>query len=519
MYRRETAPYNYAFVQRNLGNLWFWRERWTEAFVSYSEALEVDESLLGSAESLTGRQDFLRENRVALPRAAYCLARLGRLAEAATVLEGGRTRTLNEILGKNRLSRATSAISRAKNLRSLVDQLQCPLIYLAATSAGCFAIFVLPPGKSRESCDVLWLGSFDLEQLHDQIFGLNYNSAVLAGDDQTVRSILDQTWASWRNDLAAPLAVRVGELGYRRAVLIPMGLLGVLPLASAAVGQTTFAVAPSARILRSAVAGASSGIDVPPVLCGVADPASGAPALTFSVMELREIATLFPETGRRLLVGNQARRAALQSGLPGATYVHLACHGQFKSRDIPGSFFRLAGRECIEVRDFWQGTLNLSHCRLAVLSACSSGVMEIRDQPEEALGLPAALLQAGVPAVLSSLWPVADASTALLLIRFYREHLVAGRPPAEALAAAQLWLQSATSAELGLENLYGEIYRHGPDSETRAYAFRQLRLHRNKPDQCPFEHPFYWAGFFLTGVGFDISSAGVTRARGSAKTV
>ena len=63
---------------------------------------------------------------------------------------------------------------------------------------------------------------------------------------------------------------------------------------------------------------------------------------------------------------------------------------------------------------------DLGASRLAILSACETGLTDIRRAPDEYLGLPAGFLRAGAPAVVSTLWAVNDFSTMLLMERFYR---------------------------------------------------------------------------------------------------
>jgi len=46
-----------------------------------------------------------------------------------------------------------------------------------------------------------------------------------------------------------------------------------------------------------------------------------------------------------------------------------------------------------------------------VLSACQTAIQDFSNLPDEAIGLPAGLTQAGVPSVLGTLWSVNDAST------------------------------------------------------------------------------------------------------------
>jgi CHAT domain-containing protein len=210
------------------------------------------------------------------------------------------------------------------------------------------------------------------------------------------------------------------------------------------------------------------------------------------------VAALFPDDARRQLQEHQALRTAVLEALPGANYLHFACHGTFDLDEPLASALMLAGEERLTLRDLLDGDLDLSMVRLAVLSACQTGITDYRTAPDEALGFPVGFLQAGVPGVVSTLWPVADISSALLLARFYKLHLDGGLDPVEALGQAQIWLRKATAAEL---ELAGHFSRRFQDSRRRDRgAARLMRYYRANPNARPFAHPFYWAGFVFTGI-------------------
>jgi tetratricopeptide (TPR) repeat protein len=97
--------------------------------------------------------------------------------------------------------------------------------------------------------------------------------------------------------------------------------------------------------------------------------------------------------------------------------------------------------------------------RLAVLSGCETAGGRATTG-EGVLGLTSAFLSAGVPVVVSSLWPVDDRVTATMMGRFY-SHLADGHPVGESLRQAQLDM-------------------------------------RRDPGTA---HPFYWAGFVCVGDG------------------
>lgn len=83
--------------------------------------------------------------------------------------------------------------------------------------------------------------------------------------------------------------------------------------------------------------------------------------------------------------------------------------------------------------------LDLSGCRLVVLSACQTGLGEYNS--EGVYGLQRAFKLAGAQSVLMSLWSVDDSATSELMTEFYRG-LIAGLTPDDALVAAQRSLRS-----------------------------------------------------------------------------
>jgi CHAT domain-containing protein len=80
--------------------------------------------------------------------------------------------------------------------------------------------------------------------------------------------------------------------------------------------------------------------------------------------------------------------------------------------------------------------LNLWGTKLVVLSACDTGVGEVRNG-DGVYGLRRALLLAGSESQVMSLWPVSDFSTRDLMIGYYRR-LQAGEGRSEALRRVQL---------------------------------------------------------------------------------
>jgi len=290
-----------------------------------------------------------------------------------------------------------------------------------------------------------------------------------------------------------PLAARLAELRFRQAMLVPCGTLGLLPLPVLHRSPVAFSLVPSARALQTALAIGSRNGEPPPALLAVEDPSGNLPS---AAIEVEQIRRFFPKGQRRHLRRRQATLEATAAALDGVTHLHLACHGTYHADRPLESALILAGGERLTLRDLLDGRIDLSTVQLAVLSACETGVFDVKRAPDETIGLPAGLLQAGVPAVISTLWSVADVSTALLLGEFYRLHLGEGMTAPIALSRAQAWLRDATAGELRLADHYQRLYRRTPN---QGFA-RKFRRYRSAPDVRPFADPYYWAPFVFSGV-------------------
>ena len=180
------------------------------------------------------------------------------------------------------------------------------------------------------------------------------------------------------------------------------------------------------------------------LVLGIPDPA--APQIED---EVRAVAAALP--GAEVFLGAAASHELLQARGPGARFVHIATHGQFRQDNPMFSSIRL-GNSHLNLFDLYQ--LNLP-CELITLSGCGTG-LNVVVGGDELLGLVRGLLYAGTQGVLVSLWDVNDASTAEFMGLFYNG-LKANKNKADTL---RLTMQ--------------EIRRSHP-------------------------HPYYWAPFVLVG--------------------
>lgn len=141
------------------------------------------------------------------------------------------------------------------------------------------------------------------------------------------------------------------------------------------------------------------------------------------------------------LVGNEATKAAVLERLPHARFVHLATHGIFDDVQGINSSIALAPNPNKSDKND-NGLLTAGeivdlklNAELVVLSACDTGRGKITG--DGVIGLSRALISAGVPSVLVSLWSVPDAPTAQLMTEFYK-NLQKNPDKAQALRQAML---------------------------------------------------------------------------------
>lgn len=385
------------------------------------------------------------------------------------------------------------------------------------------AAFVLPDGlDSLSEKHVVPLDSLTVSVLGELMAGsagyggwLNTYGDWLKGAfllaDGILQEELDHLASDLWDILMGPIHNRLKELGVAEkapVVIIPSGWLGLFPLHAAfriTNGQRrtfgdnfTVSFAPSVRVLSICRQRLAQPQRQGKTLLAIANPTED---LQFAGTECRALEDMFiqqqqsPEAAV-ILPGNKAIRANLVRELQGTNYHHFSCHGRFHWTNPAGSGLKLAKDDWLYLPDILSFDIDLSTCRLVSLSACETGLSEFRDMPDEFIGLPGAFLEGGAPAVVSTLWSVDEVSTMFLITEFYRLHLY-GQSVAAALRASQKWLRTSSARQLGLAKEYQRIY--AASGQTNSSAKEKWDYYKEHPDDVPFEHPFYWAAFTLTG--------------------
>lgn len=370
-----------------------------------------------------------------------------------------------------------------------------PLCYLVSTEHGSLALLVESDGRVSP----VWVDGFTESDLRD---------LLLQRDEQGVMwgYLVGQLWGlgQWMlqealetvgQKLIGPLAGKLKEMEAEGVVLIPGGHLALLPFHAARYqvdGKGTYLLdefdvyyAPGARPYREAQGALAEAEKRAQVLAGVGDPQPVFPPLKFARAELEEIEKLFPEGARRTLYEKNATKTAFLEKLPGASHVHFSCHGRFDPVNPLASCLELGDKEDLTLKEMLDGKV-LAGVRLAALSACQTAITDFNNLPDEAIGLPAGVLQAGAVGVVGTLWSVEEISTAILLVKFYENYLVEGMPPVRALRMAQIWMRDSSADE---KRSYVESHRSLKEAIRDEWGSLK-----------PFNEPEYWAPFMFAGM-------------------
>lgn len=405
-----------------------------------------------------------------------------------------------------------------------------PLIYLSATPIGGLALIVtdqsidsieLPELTQESLLKHIWSPS-DVEV--DRINANLHKGEISEEDIQAVSSGYfsmyafwsltgaskrqNQAWqetldniTQWLWDVALGMVVSVLKASnHESAILIPAGYLALLPLHSAWVkdptrhGRKRFALdelnityVPSTHALWQV----SMVVDRPTEhLMAVNNPDGSLAHLEFGV---QAIVDMFVQSTH--MRGKDATIEAVKEEMQKADVLHFFTHGSAGWQAEEQARLVLADGY-LTLPEIFQ--LRLNKTRLAVLSACETGVPGLKLM-DEMIGLPAGLMQAGVPGIVGSLWSVSAISTVLLMIFFYKTWRQDGLNPQDALRQAQFWLRDSTREQK--KRLFKTFILKNTSTINMDTAISMYKyLSFAEPNEIDFSSPYFWGAFSYTGV-------------------
>lgn len=261
------------------------------------------------------------------------------------------------------------------------------------------------------------------------------------------------------DSLVAPVESRIAG---KKLIIVPSGRLNNLPFAGLMKENQFLAevydcvVLPNASTLQFVRTEAK--FPSAPRVIAVGNPVNPrVTRLPGTEREVTNIGAIYP--GSSVLLAGRATETNCRNEMASFDIVHIACHGLFNDNYPLLSSLVLSpdahNDGFLEVHELYN--LNLTKTRLVILSACETGLSQIKKN-DDVIGLVRGFLYAGVPSLVASLWKVDDNATAALMSNF---HLL-----------------------LKLGNSKGEALRKA-----------QLQLMRNEATR----HPYFWAAFVLYG--------------------
>ena len=515
VYTREAFPIDHARSLSNLGIAYYSNSQIPEAYNTLNTAIETVESI--RSEIIIGgeadRQKLAEEwNLLYQGMVEVCLAMENNTA-ALEYIERSKTRNLVELF-HNALSLPQNVQRISfQEIRSLLGEDEAILEWYITLKG--FKVFIITRDFTQP--DVWEFSNADFQALEE--FQQEYIDDYINQPD------------NWRNQLETRLE-KLGKILHidkiisrlpencQRLILVPFRYLHLLPLhalTSRRLKQNTeetgcllelfpggVRYTPSCQLLQLSQRVNPKGEELSPTsLFAIQNPKDDLP---FADIEVEAIAKSFNPA--EVLIREKATKAALQQqieGLQNPYVAHFACHGRFNFTNPRKSALILAGAKSAtenvnsdNIKDLTLEeifNLSLSKCSLVTLSACETGLTDIRDSTDEYIGLPSGFFYAGATSIISTLWAVNDVSTAILMIRFYEIFLSETRPPvAIALRESQLWLRSLTVKALR-EWVEGSKLLSSKHKEVIKKQYKR----GYKQDYQPYEKPLYWAAFCATG--------------------
>lgn len=476
---------------------------------AYQQAIEIVESLRGAAESeeikigLLGPTELGTTQQMFEAMVLLCLE-LGRTREAFAYVERARSRAFLDLLA-----------SKSPDLYDAVDQ---PIVTLAEVQArlpadallleyfttgvlprGERLITKLPPENTRlrdhlalPPHTLIFAITRDTIEVHDAPIDPNRLRPHEHDPVPGRRLLRGRQLAYLYESLIAPVEHLVRGRGL--LYLIPHGPLHYVPFMALhtsggehllAAGGPAIALAPSATVLLRNCLDRPRAQAVGMLALGYN--ARDAEALRYAEAEARHVARL---TGGDAWAGPAPKSERLIAEAPNVRWLHIASHAVFTPHDPLGSYLWLGADDALNARAIIS-KLTL-RADLVTLSACTSGLSHVV-AGDELLGLQRALLCAGAPTVVCTLWEAADLVALIVMDRFYSE-LCRGRPPAEALREAQTFARQMTGREL-----LAMIDRWRAEDPAAVAALDLPPIPPEYFDAAIYADPLYWAPFMLIG--------------------
>ncbi|MCB0305786.1 MAG: CHAT domain-containing protein [Calditrichaeota bacterium] len=478
------VSYGMGLVYRDRGNL-------SRAEQYLTRAIAIQEA---TTRKIAGDASINYFATLQAPYEAIILLKLqqGQAEAAFRYTEQSRARALRKLLSNN------GSRSEAPSLPSLADiqaglSTDRQLIEFKVTEQRLLTFLVGNDGFEWFEAPVSRNELRSLVQHFREALGAVNNPAFEAAREQDPRATYERSLTAAAKLTACLITPIAGRLDSSKTLyIVPDDMLFYVPFAALTSPQETgrFLVEDYPIVLAPSAAIMAYTLSAPPLrpavrrelqLFAAANPDG---QLQKAAAEVRQIAGFFSRVDT--LIGHHLSENAVRQALqPPPQIGHFATHANTNvgnprlaylevgipyARQLPESS---ATRSASGIRSDDEiltaeeiRGLDLKGTAFICLSACQTAGGRFF-AGEGMVGLTTAFVEAGVPAVMSTLWDVYDDYTAELMVRFYRHWIADGQSKARALRRAQ------------------------------KEVIELLR----QDDQFGYPHPHRWSGFVLTGDG------------------
>jgi tetratricopeptide (TPR) repeat protein len=325
------------------------------------------------------------------------------------------------------------------------------------------------------------------------------------GINATWRDRLSQNLKNLKNLLSIPeIETKIAQFPQiNRLILIPHRALHLFPLDSLFTNQYTISYLPSIQVGIKLLTHPTNpenrllSIENPDSIQTNDDgTVTKFPPLTAAEAESELICRLYPQTTRRHKSQTTLPQVIAQLNQPHSV-LHFTGHGYYNFQQPLQSALALSQADRLTLNEIIK--LDLSTYDLACLCAGETAIEGNQTITTEYIGIVSAFLYAGVAKVVSTLWTVESVASAVLMVGFHHRRLT-GKPESQALSEAKHWLRTASVAELS--HWYQQQMDALPDDHSlRPWLRDRLdELATMKSDSIPYENPYFWAAFIITGL-------------------
>lgn len=406
--REISDDYGLAWAERGIAQVDAAQNQLAAAADAYRAASEAAGRLRGRFHTEEFRSSVFGSLQTIFDEAIATEVALNRPGSAFDLSEQSRTRTLEDMIRSRVRLNPVAPVSSLAQLQATIPGGTALLDYYTL------------PGST-----LLWTvrhGSVSLVQIplgRDALYTRikEFRAAITSRSRHATESAAEYLYG---------FLVEPAHLAKEEAVVIvPHGDLHYLPFSALRDrGQWMVQQRPvSYAISTTAFAQASERPPAQPLsILALGDPDLGDPAaaLPAAASEVRAIREQFPAAS--IFVGKEATRERFVTDAPAVGVAHIAAHAVIDHVDPIFSAIWLAGptplKGRLEAHDVYG--LPLSKVDLVVLSGCATGMGAVVNG-DESYGFTPAFLASGARNVMVTLWPIDDASTAVLMHSFYTD--------------------------------------------------------------------------------------------------